>query len=100
MKTHLPRKRFGQHFLNDENIIEKIVKSLHPQSGELLVEIGAGEGAITHRVLAIAQPLRVIEIDRDLVKILKEKYDENTLIIHEGDVLKFNFSDFLPSSSK
>lgn len=92
MYEHRARKRFGQHFLVDEQVIERIVDVLHPMPNDYLVEIGGGLGALTDRVLARIQQLHVIEIDRDLVALLRQKYDESQLIVHEGDVLKFDFS--------
>ncbi len=65
-ETHVPRKRFGQHFLSDANIIARIVQAIAPVPGQRLVEIGPGEGAITVPLLRKAQALTVIELDRDL----------------------------------
>jgi 16S rRNA (adenine1518-N6/adenine1519-N6)-dimethyltransferase len=99
MDKHIPRKRFGQHFLVDNNVIEHIVNAIHPEPHQLLVEIGAGQGALTERVLEKVKPIHVIEIDRDLVAFLQNQYSEEQLIIHAGDVLKFDFSDLITSPS-
>lgn len=99
MVEHRARKRFGQNFLVNEQVIERIVDVLNPTSSDHLVEIGAGLGALTDRVLAHVKKLHVIEIDRDLVALLRQRYDENRLIIHEGDVLKFDFSTLIAKAT-
>ncbi|MFT3734327.1 MAG: 16S rRNA (adenine(1518)-N(6)/adenine(1519)-N(6))-dimethyltransferase RsmA [Rhodocyclaceae bacterium] len=89
---HLARKRFGQNFLVDREIIARIVASIAAQPGDHLVEIGPGLGALTVPLLAACQHLHVVEIDRDLIARLREKYSEAQVTIHEGDALKFDFS--------
>ena len=80
-----PRRRFGQHFLHDPAIIERIVDWIAPRPGQSLLEIGPGPGALTGRVLARAGRLAVIEIDRDLAAALRERWPESELrIIREG----------------
>jgi 16S rRNA (adenine1518-N6/adenine1519-N6)-dimethyltransferase len=88
---HVPRKRFGQHFLTDQGIIHAIVEAINPRSDEVLVEIGPGLGAITRPVLDRAHLLHVVELDRDIIARLKGTYPANRLVIHEGDALKFDF---------
>lgn len=88
----IPRKRFGQHFLHDRQVIERIVEAIAPAPGDHLVEIGPGEGALTERLLARTQRLDVIEIDRDLAAALRHRGDGTGLLqVHEGDVLHFDF---------
>ncbi len=87
---HRPRKRFGQHFLVEASIINQIIRSIHPQPGEHLVEIGPGEGVLTELLLPICDLLDVIEIDRDLAAHLKQHYPQ--LNIHNQDVLRFDFT--------
>ena len=89
---HIARKRFGQNFLSDQNIIRKIIAAIAPKPGDLLVEIGPGLGALTEPLLAVSEHLHVVEIDRDLIARLKEKHDPAHLTIHEGDALKFDFA--------
>ena len=89
---HQPRKRFGQHFLIDNNIIDKIVRALNPTPSDNLVEIGAGTGALTAKVLAKINHLNVVEIDNDLVMLLQNTYPESTLTIHHHDALDFDFN--------
>lgn len=90
--TLSPRKRFGQHFLNDQDIIHRIVASLQPKPGEHLIEIGPGQGALTFPVLDQTHELEAIEFDRDLVAYLTQ-YDKSlgNLWIHSADVLNINF---------
>jgi 16S rRNA (adenine1518-N6/adenine1519-N6)-dimethyltransferase len=64
------RKRFGQHFLHDPSVIRRIVDAVAPASGERVVEVGPGRGALTWSLLARAKQLDVIEIDRDLAHSL------------------------------
>lgn len=87
-----PRKRFGQHFLHDRRVIDRIIEAIAPAPGERLVEIGPGEGALTERLLAVADRLDVIEIDRDLAAVLRDRNEwAGRLTVHEGDVLRFDF---------
>jgi 16S rRNA (adenine1518-N6/adenine1519-N6)-dimethyltransferase len=89
---HIPRKRFGQHFLVDEGIIHAIVNAIQPKAGELLVEIGPGLGALTRPLLERTPHLHVVELDRDIIARLKKEFSPERLSIHEGDALKFDFS--------
>jgi 16S rRNA (adenine1518-N6/adenine1519-N6)-dimethyltransferase len=87
--THIPRKRFGQHFLTDRFLIEAIVDLIDPQPGETVVEIGPGLGALTLPLLARHRPLTVIELDRDLAARLRARGDVEVI---ESDVLKVDFA--------
>ncbi len=89
---HRPRKRFGQHFLHDSNIIAKLVRTIAPVSTDRLVEIGPGLGALTLPLLEAAGRLQVVELDRDVIPILKESCAAlGELTVHEADALKFDF---------
>lgn len=92
MKPHIPRKRFGQHFLTDTALIDAIVDLIDPQDGQTLVEIGPGLGAMTLPLLARmpkgSVPLTVIELDRDLAARLRKRDDVEVI---ESDVLKVDF---------
>lgn len=90
-EPHRARKRFGQNFLVDGNIIRKIVAAIAPRPGDNLVEIGPGLGALTRPVLAASGHLRVVEIDRDLIERLGAEFAGQALEIHQGDALKFDF---------
>ena len=90
---HRARKRFGQNFLVDHGVIQRIASAIRPRPGETIVEIGPGQGALTEPLVASAETLHVIELDRDLVPWLRvrfEKYPGFTL--HQADALKFDFA--------
>jgi len=90
---HRPRKRFGQHFLRDQQVIERIVAAIDPKPGQRLVEIGPGEGVLTRPVLARCGLIEVIELDRDLASELNRRLGQPPgLTIHQADALKFDFS--------
>jgi 16S rRNA (adenine1518-N6/adenine1519-N6)-dimethyltransferase len=86
--SHQARKRFGQHFLTDESVLDAIVDAIDPRPGEVLVEIGPGLGALTRPLLARCERLTVIELDRDLAQRLRH---EPQLTVIEADVLKVDF---------
>ena len=90
--THLPRKRFGQHFLTDAGVIDAIVRAIAPQPDDLMAEIGPGLGALTAPVLRQIKRLHAIEIDRDVVARLKKTFPAGRLVIHQGDALAFDFA--------
>ena len=69
--SHRPRKRFGQNFLHDQSVIERILSYVDPQPGQRLVEIGPGQGALTRGLLERAGELDAIELDRDLLQPLQ-----------------------------
>ncbi|MDL2285066.1 16S rRNA (adenine(1518)-N(6)/adenine(1519)-N(6))-dimethyltransferase RsmA [Oxalobacter sp. OttesenSCG-928-P03] len=89
---HTPRKRFGQNFLKDQSVIEAIIMAIAPGKTDLVVEIGPGTGALTQLLLRTLPRLHVIELDRDLVEKLEKAYPADKLIIHQGDVLQFDFT--------
>ena len=96
--SHRPRKRFGQNFLHDPGIIQRIVQAIAPQQGEQLVEIGPGQGAITTELLPLVGRMHAIELDRDLVGPLAERCASlGELQIHSTDALKFDFSTLAES---
>jgi 16S rRNA (adenine1518-N6/adenine1519-N6)-dimethyltransferase len=85
---HIPRKRFGQHFLTDRGIIEDIVQAIAPAAGQAMVEIGPGLGAMTQPLVERLGHLTVIELDRDLAVLLRKKPE---LTVIESDVLRVDF---------
>jgi len=87
--AHIPRKRFGQHFLSDAGIIDAIVREIAPQPGDPMVEIGPGLAALTQPLVERLGRLIVIELDRDLAKRLR---DHPQLEVVESDVLKVDFA--------
>ena len=92
MTQHTARKRFGQNFLQDSRIIADIVQAVRPQPADIVVEIGPGLGAITEPLAAKLDCLHVCEIDHDIIGYLKTRPYAGKLVIHEGDVLQFDFS--------
>lgn len=98
---HHARKRFGQNFLHDPAVIERIVKAIAPKPGELLVEIGPGLGALTEPVAERAGQLTVIELDRDLAQRLREHpMLADKLTIYQTDAMKFDFRQLMPATGK
>ncbi len=90
---HQARKRFGQNFLHDPGVIERIVRAINPQPDDAMVEIGPGLGALTEEILAVNPSLQVVELDRDLIPVLRTKFfNYPEFRIHEADALKFDFS--------
>jgi 16S rRNA (adenine1518-N6/adenine1519-N6)-dimethyltransferase len=99
--THTPRKRFGQNFLHDYSVIANIIASLQIKPSEHWVEIGPGQGALTTPLLDKDITLDVVELDRDLVRLLKDKFkDKKNLTIHSADALKFDFSALVKQDEK
>ncbi len=95
-EQHQARKRFGQNFLSDPNIIRKIIEAIRPKEGDRIVEIGPGLGAMTEPLMDALGHLHVVEIDRDLIARLKSTHPPERLTIHEGDALKFDFATIVP----
>ncbi|MDR2154560.1 MAG: 16S rRNA (adenine(1518)-N(6)/adenine(1519)-N(6))-dimethyltransferase RsmA [Burkholderiaceae bacterium] len=89
---HLPRKRFGQHFLSDLGVIDAIVRAIDPRPGQSMVEIGPGLAALTQPLLERLGRLTVIELDRDLAARLRQ---HPQLHVIESDVLKVDFDRLL-----
>ena len=91
--NHRARKRFGQNFLHDPGVIQRIIQVIGPQPGEKLVEIGPGQGAITLPLLKACHQLNVVELDRDLIAPLAQQATGvGELVIHQNDALRFDFS--------
>lgn len=91
MKPHRPRKRFGQHFLADDAVVEAIVAAIAPRRDDSMTEIGPGLGALTRALAERVAHLHVVEIDRDIVARLRTAFAGSGIAIHEGDALKFDF---------
>lgn len=89
-----PRKRFGQHFLQDQVVISRIVELLAAKKNEHLIEIGPGQGALTLPLLKQGIKLDAVELDRDIIPVLETRSKHvGHLTIHAADVLNFNFND-------
>ncbi len=89
---HIARKRFGQNFLTDQQVLNDIIRVINPQRGENMVEIGPGLAAMTRLLMEVVEPLYVVELDRDLVARLKKEFSPQKLQVHEGDALQFDFA--------
>jgi len=87
LSSHRPRKRFGQHFLHERGVLEKILDAVEPAKEDFIVEIGPGEGALTKLLLSRVEKIAVIELDRDLAAGLKHE----RIVVHQGDALDFDF---------
>jgi len=87
---HRAKKNFGQNFLHDRSIIDRIVRSINPAAGERIVEIGPGRGALTFALLERIDAITAIEIDRDLIPWLKAR--DARIHIVESDVLQVDFT--------
>lgn len=89
---HRARKRFGQNFLHDQKVIDRIIRCIAPKPSDLLIEIGPGQAALTRPLLESGAELHLIELDRDLVSHLDEQFSESSNItIHALDALKADF---------
>jgi 16S rRNA (adenine1518-N6/adenine1519-N6)-dimethyltransferase len=87
------RKRFGQHFLHDPGVVDRIVAAIAARPGQNVVEIGPGRGVLTHSLLAATGgALDAIEIDRDLAALLRTELASSArFVLHEADALDFDF---------
>ena len=88
---HVARKRFGQNFLTDKQVLSDIIDAIAPRQGETMVEIGPGLAAMTALLLKQLDHMHVVELDRDLVTRLEKAYPRERLTVHSGDALKFDF---------
>lgn len=98
---HRARKRFGQNFLHDPQVIGRIVKAIAPKPNDVLVEIGPGLGALTEPVAEIAGHLTVVELDRDLAERLQQHPQlADKLTIYQADAMKFDFTSLVKNGQK
>ena len=92
--NHRARKRFGQNFLTDRGVVSRIVDSIAPQAGQLILEIGPGQAALTDPLADSGAELHLLEIDRDLAARLRTRFiTRDNVSVHEGDALKLDFGD-------
>jgi 16S rRNA (adenine1518-N6/adenine1519-N6)-dimethyltransferase len=89
-RSHRPRKRFGQHFLHERGVLEKILHAVAAQKSDHFLEIGPGEGVLTGPLLAAAGKVEAIEVDRDLAARLENEFP--ALTVHCADALEFDFA--------
>lgn len=97
---HRPLKRYGQHFLNDGTVIEKIVRIVAPGHEDLLLEVGPGRGALTKRLLEVAGPITAVEIDEQLSELLQERFDASEVRLLNADILHVDFRTLLTEAGK
>jgi len=95
---HRAKKRLGQNFLVDSNVIAKIIDSVNPHDQDHIIEIGPGLGALTRPLLQRVDRLDVIELDRDLLPELRKLDVHDKLCVHHNDVLEFDFTRFRQSN--
>jgi len=88
-----PRKRFGQHFLTDEQVLDAIVRAVKPADDDRMLEIGPGRGALTELLCGEVKTLHAIELDRDLIASLEARF--TNLRLTQGDVLALDFAEQL-----
>ena len=87
------RKRFGQHFLHDRSVLDRIVREIAPRPDQALLEIGPGRGALTERLIGQSRTLDAIEIDRDLAAQLRARWGApQAFELHVADALEFDFA--------
>ena len=90
-KFAAPRKSLGQNFLQDPNIINKIVSALAAGPADAVMEIGPGRGALTEQLLSVSTDLHLVEFDHDLVEYWQGRQQlVSNLTIHAADILKFD----------
>ena len=100
MKDHAPRKRFGQHFLTDTALVERMVRAIAPTDDQIVVEIGPGQGALTLPLLDTIHHLQVVELDRDLIERLERTIASQRITIHAADAMKFDFRPLAKDGKK
>lgn len=98
--AHRPQKRFGQNFLTNQSIINRIISSLDPRLGETIIEIGPGQGALTYPLLEHQSRVVAIEFDNNLIPSLEQKFsaDENFHLVH-ADALNTDFCEIIRPAS-
>jgi len=98
---HRARKRFGQNFLHDAGVIHRIARSVGANARDHLVEIGPGQGALTNEILDGGCQLDAVELDRDLIPLLQQRFaDQPNFSLHQGDALNFDFSSLQRDGEK
>ena len=100
MSSHRPRKRFGQHFLHDRNVIGRIVAALSLRPEDHVVEIGPGRGALTRELATRLAHFDAVELDRDLLAHLPSVIPPDKLTLHGADALKFDFCRLMQEGRK
>ena len=94
MLDHKFKKKYGQNFLMDKNILNKICESISPNKNDLIIEIGPGSGNLTKRLKEYEANLVCFEIDKSLDKYLNLLEDDKTKIVYE-DFMNINLDEFV-----
>lgn len=91
--SHQHKKRFGQHFLHDQSVLERMTHAIAPQKSDVMLEIGPGEGALTDRLIDQVSAFTVVEIDNDLIPTLNKRYGNRAhfTIVHQ-DALTVDYA--------
>ncbi len=92
-KKHFPLKKYGQNFLVNKNTIQDIVKIINPKTKQTLIEIGPGLAALTKPICQLLEELIVIEVDPNLLFLLKKRSFYSKLIVFCQSALNFNYVD-------
>ncbi len=99
MPKHTPRKRFGQHFLTDKNVLKRMTDTILANHSEQIIEIGPGKGALTQYLIESPKRLDAIEIDDDLATLLKERWGTRANFhLHQQDVMKIEFTRLIETN--
>jgi 16S rRNA (adenine1518-N6/adenine1519-N6)-dimethyltransferase len=98
---HIPRKSLGQNFLTGSHFPERIINAVSPQPNETIIEIGPGQGALTEKLIASGSRVMAIELDRNLIPVLNEKFSrhQNFQLI-EADALTVNFREIIQPAAR
>ncbi len=100
-KFAAPRKSLGQNFLQDANIINKIVAALAIAPDDVILEIGPGRGALTEQILPLAGLFHLVEFDRDLVEYWQSRADTAAnLTVHSADILQFDLAQIIAPATR
>ncbi len=91
---HRPKKRFGQNFLQDQQVVDRIIEAAELDSSDNLLEVGPGLGALTNRLLPAVGQMHVMELDRDLAASFQARPESN-LQVHIGDALRLDWAELL-----
>ncbi len=97
---HAPKKRFGQHFLHDRQVVRRILASFAPRADDIVAEIGPGQGALTADLAPAVAQLHAIELDRDLASTLPARCPARNLTVHGADALRFDFCALVSAPKK
>lgn len=100
MTASTKRKRLGQHFLTDPQIIEKTIRLINPNADQIMVEIGPGRGALTERLAGRTAEFHAIEVDLKLFEEMQRKIASESVHIHHGDALKFDYDSLISDDRK